>query len=322
MRQAGRYLPEYLAVRERASFWEMCTVPELTVEVTLQPVRRLGVDAAILFSDILVPLAAIGLDVEFRPAPAIAEPIRRREDLARLDTTAGDELFERIGQSIRILRRELEGKVPLIGFGGSPFTLATYAVGGGASRDHAELRALLFGDPETAHALLERMRDTVCASLTAQIEAGVQAIQLFDSWAGILSPDDYRTFALPYARQVLHSFKDSGVPRIYFAPGASSLLPEIAEVGAEAIGVDWRIALRDARRILGDRVAVQGNLDPGVLLGSRKGIVERTRAILEEGRGAKGHIVNLGHGILPETPVENAQVFVEAVQSAPPSLAT
>jgi uroporphyrinogen decarboxylase len=317
MRQAGRYLPEYRAVREKASFWDMCTIPELTTEVTLQPVRRLGVDAAILFSDILVPLQAIGLAVEFRPAPEIARPIRDGQDLRRLHPAGSDGLFERVASAIRLLRNELEGEVPLIGFGGAPFTLATYAVCGGSSRDHAEIRRLLFGDPVLAHQILGVMADAVRASLASQIAAGVQAIQLFDSWAGLLSPQDYRTFALPYARGVLDAFADAGVPRIYFAPGASGLLPEIAEVGAEVIGVDWRIGLTRARALLQDRVAVQGNLDPGVLLGDRRTVAERTRALLEEGTGAKGHIVNLGHGILPDTPVDNAQAFVNTVHGAP-----
>jgi uroporphyrinogen decarboxylase len=317
MRQAGRYLPEYREIRERASFWEMCTIPELTTEVTLQPVRRLGVDAAILFSDILVPLEAIGLRVEFRPAPEIARPIRSREDLHRLGPPEGRGLFNRVAAAIRLLRQELEGRVPLIGFGGAPFTLATYAVCGGSSRDHAEIRRLLFGDPALAQEVLRAMAEAVRASLASQIDAGVQAIQLFDSWAGLLSPEDYRRFALPYARSVLEAFANSGVPRIYFAPGAAGLLPEIAEVGADVIGVDWRIGLGRARVLLGDRVAVQGNLDPGILLGDPRMIEERTRALLEEGRGAKGHIMNLGHGILPETPVEGAQAFVDAVRGAP-----
>lgn len=317
MRQAGRYLPEYRAARERASFWEMCTTPELTAEVTLQPVRRLGVDAAILFSDILVPLQAIGLDVEFRPAPEIARPIRTREDLRRLHPEAGGGLFERVAAAIRLLRRELEGKVPLIGFGGAPFTLATYAVCGGSSRDHSDIRRLLFGDAALAHEILTTMSEAVRASLDSQVAAGVQAIQLFDSWAGLLSPQDYREFALPYAKGVLSAFADSRVPRVYFAPGAAALLPEIAEVGADVIGIDWRISLARARALLEDRLPVQGNLDPGILLGERRNVEERTRELLEEGRGARGHIVNLGHGILPDTPVENAQAFVDTVLAAP-----
>ncbi len=313
MRQAGRYLPEYLAVRERHSFWEMCTIPEVTVEVTLQPIRRFGLDAAILFSDILVPLAAMGLEVSFHPAPEIANPIRRAADVERLRPVTPEGILARVGEAIRILRGELEGKVPLIGFGGAPFTVATYAVCGGGSRNQGEMRAVLFGDPETAHRLLRRITDGIVAALSAQIEAGAQAIQLFDSWAGILSPDDYEEFALPYAREVLERIARPDLPRIYFAPGASAFLDRIASAGAEVTGVDWRIRLDTARRMLGDRCAVQGNLDPGVLLGKRETIMAKTRSVLDQASGAKGHVMNLGHGILPETPVANVEAFVEAV---------
>lgn len=313
MRQAGRYLPEYRRVRERHSFWEMCTIPEVTTEVTLQPVRRLGVDAAILFSDILVPLAAMGLSIEFHPAPEIENPVRSAADVERLTGVDGDASLARVADAIRLLRRELTGRIPLIGFGGAPFTLATYAVCGGGSRNQSEIRALLFGEPATAHRLLQKMTDGLVASLTMQIEAGVQVVQLFDSWAGILAREDYVEFALPYAREVLSRIGRPMLPRIYFAPGASTHLDLMAEVGAEVVGVDWRTSLSAARRALNDAVAVQGNLDPGVLLGSVEVIREKTRRVLDEGRGAKGHVMNLGHGILPETPVENALAFVEAV---------
>ncbi|MBD3162870.1 MAG: uroporphyrinogen decarboxylase [Candidatus Eisenbacteria bacterium] len=313
MRQAGRYLPEYRALKERHGFWELCTVPELTVEVTLQPIDRLGLDAAILFSDILVPLAAMGLEVEFRPGPVLPDPIRAASDLSRLGETEGCALYGRVAEAIGLLRRELDGKVPLIGFAGAPFTLATYAVEGGGSKSFSAIRALLFGDPATAHRLLERIAVAVLASLRAQIEAGVQAVQLFDSWAGLLGPDDYDRFARPYAERILGAIGDAGIPRIYFAPGASSCLERMRTLPVEAIGIDWRIPLGEARRRLEDRTVVQGNLDPGVLLGSREGIEERTAGILREARGAKGHVMNLGHGILPETPVENALAFVETV---------
>jgi uroporphyrinogen decarboxylase len=215
-----------------------------------------------------------------------------------------------------MLRRELSGRVPLIGFAGAPFTLATYAACGGGSRSQSEIRTMMFGAPKLAHGLLRRLTDAVIASLRSQIAAGVQAIQLFDSWAGILSAEDYEAFALPYAREVLVAVKsaDPSIPRIYFAPGASSLLDRIGTVGAEVTGIDWRIPLSRAREILGDRTAVQGNLDPGVLLGSPEVIEEKVVRILAEARGARGHVMNLGHGILPETPVENAAAFVEAVR--------
>jgi uroporphyrinogen decarboxylase len=314
MRQAGRYLPEYMKVREKYSFWEICTIPEVTSEVTLQPLRRLGVDAAILFSDILVPLAAMGLDIDFHPAPEIGNPIRHASDIDRLHLPEPEGLLARVADGVRLIRQELESSVPLIGFGGAPFTLATYAVCGGGSKNHAEIRSMLFGDREAAHRLLRKITDGLVLSLTSQIEAGAQAVQLFDSWAGLLGPEDYAEFALPYARDVLARIAGSGVPRIYFAPGASSLLGSAAGVGAEVIGVDWRISLAEARRVLGDRFAVQGNMDPGVLLGSPAAIEQRVVRILGEAAGAKGHVMNLGHGILPETPVENAIAFVDAVR--------
>jgi len=314
MRQAGRYLPEYLAVREQRSFWEMCTIPEVTTEVTLQPIRRLGVDAAILFSDILVPLAAAGIEVDFTPAPVIRNPVRSAADIEALRPVEGSPLLGKVQAAVRMLRRELAGTVPLIGFAGAPFTLATYAVCGGGSKNQSEFRAMLFGNRAAAHRLLERMTEAVIASLSGQIEAGAQAVQLFDSWAGILGGEDYEEFALPHARRVLEQVERPGVPRIYFAPGAATHLDRMRSLPAEVIGIDWRIPLDRARRALEDRFAVQGNLDPGVLLGSPETIAEKTRAILEQARGAKGHVMNLGHGILPQTPVENAVAFVEAVR--------
>jgi uroporphyrinogen decarboxylase len=313
MRQAGRYLPEYRALREQHDFWEMCTTPELAAEITLQPIRRLGVDAAILFSDILVPLAAMGMDVKFTPAPEIDDPIRSASDVDRLGDAAGSDMLERVAQAVRLLRKELDQLVPLIGFGGAPFTVATYAVEGGGSKQHAALRAMLFGSPAAAHRLLQKLTDAVVASLQSQIEAGVQAVQLFDSWAGRLSPIDYETFALPYARQVFERIPASDIPRIYFAPGASPCLASMKDVGASVIGIDWQIPLSRAREVLEDRLAVQGNLDPGVLLGTPALIQKRTQMILEQARGARGHVMNLGHGILPQTPVENTEAFVQAV---------
>ncbi len=316
MRQAGRYLPEYRAVREKHTFWEMCTIPELCTEVSLQPVRRIGVDAAILFSDILVPLVAMGMEIDFTPAPVMARTLRTEADIESLRPPDDSPVLARVTDGVRMLRRELQGEVPLIGFAGAPFTLATYAVCGGGSRNQSEMRALLFGNPGLAHRLLGRLTDTVVASLRSQIAAGAQAVQLFDSWAGVLSAEDYEVFALRYAREALARVReiDPSVPRIYFAPGASTLLDRIGTVGADVTGVDWRIPLARAREVLGDRTAVQGNLDPGVLLGNQAVIEEKVARIVDEARGAKGHIMNLGHGILPETPVENAAYFVEAVR--------
>jgi uroporphyrinogen decarboxylase len=287
MRQAGRYLPEYQELRRKHTFWEMCTIPELTTEVTLQPIRRLGVDAAILFSDILVPLAAMGMEVQFHPAPEIPEPVRSASDIDRLASGEESSITDRVTDAVRMLRRELDGTVPLIGFAGAPFTLAAYAVCGGGSRNQAELRAMLFSDPALVHRLLRKLTDAIVHSLRRQIEAGAQAVQLFDSWAGVLSREDYESFALPYARETLERAAVAGVPTVYFAPGGSTHLERIAEAGADMIGVDWRIPLARAREILGDRFAVQGNLDPGILLGNIETIEARTRAILEEARAPR-----------------------------------
>jgi uroporphyrinogen decarboxylase len=316
MRQAGRYLPEYRAVREKHSFWQMCTVPELCTEVTLQPVDRIGVDAAILFSDILVPLVAMGMEIDFTPAPVMARTLSTDADVKSLRPADDSPVLAQVAAGVRMLRRELDGRVPLIGFAGAPFTLATYAVCGGGSRAQSEMRQIIFGNPTLAHRLLSRLTDAVVVSLRSQIAAGAQAVQLFDSWAGVLSAEDYEVFALPYAREVLARVRevDASIPRIYFAPGASAILDRIGTVGADVTGVDWRIPLARAREILADRTAVQGNLDPGVLLGSAAVIEEKVVRILAEARGAKGHVMNLGHGILPETPVESAAAFVEAVR--------
>ncbi len=317
MRQAGRYLPEYQAVRAERSFWEMCTIPEVTAEVTLQPLRRLGIDAAILFSDILIPLVAMGMDVRFHPAPEIASPLRTAADVDRLHPVDPAGVYAKVAEAVRLIRRELEGGVPLIGFAGAPFTVATYAVCGGGSRSQAEIRALLYADPATAHRLLQRVADAVIASLESQYEAGVQAIQLFDSWAGILSREEYLEFARPYAALVLERLARTELPRIYFAPGAMTHLDAIAgAIPAEVIGIDWRIPLGAAAKIVGGRASLQGNLDPAALLGPPATIRAKTRRIIEEGRLARGHIMNLGHGILPETPVENARAFVDAVKES------
>jgi uroporphyrinogen decarboxylase len=315
MRQAGRYLPEYQAVRSRRSFWEMCTIPEVTTEVTLQPVRRLGVDAAILFSDILVPLVAMGMEVRFHPAPEITAPLRNAADVARLHVADPGGVYASVAEAVRLIRRALDGEVPLIGFAGAPFTVATYAVCGGGSRNQAEIRALLFSDPATAHRLLHAVADAVIASLEIQCESGAQAVQLFDSWAGILSREEYIEFARPYAIQVLERIERAGLPRIYFAPGAMTHLEAIAgSIPAEALGIDWRMPLREAAKIVDGRAALQGNLDPAVLLGTSATIRAKTRGVIDEGRSGRGHIMNLGHGILPETPVENAQIFVDAAK--------
>jgi uroporphyrinogen decarboxylase len=314
MRQAGRYLPEYRAVREKADFLTVCHTPELATEVTLQPIERLGVDAAILFSDILTLAEALGFDMRFEPGPVLSEPVRSAADVRRMKTEQPEERLTFVYDSIRLIRRELDGRVPLIGFAAAPFTLAVYLVEGGGSKSFSEIKRLIFGDPPTAHLLMEKLADATTRHLRAQVDAGAQAIQLFDTWAGLLAPAEYREFDLRHTREVLNRLRDCGVPRIYFALNSNHLFDEIRECGADVIGVDWRTPLDRASERLGDRFALQGNLDPCVLLSPPDVIAGRAREILDRASGLPGHVFNLGHGILPGTPVEHAQALVRVVQ--------
>jgi uroporphyrinogen decarboxylase len=331
MRQAGRYLPEYRAVRERYDFLTCCRTPELACEITLQPVARLGVDAAILFSDILVPLPGMGVQVEFTPAPQLAQPLRREADVASLRVPDAREATPYVLEAVRLIRRQLGGRVPLIGFAGAPFTMATYLVEGGGSRSFSAIKGLLFSEPRTAHRLLGVCADTVASYLGEQVKAGAQAAMLFDTWAGLLAPDDIRTFVLPYATRVLAAVRAAaadagaaGVPLIYYAGEAAGWLESCADMGADVIGLDWRLDLEAARARVGAGVALQGNLDPSVLLGPRRFIRQRTLDVLRAASGltgdrarpgpAVGHIFNLGHGILPQTPPDHARVLVDSVR--------
>lgn len=324
MRQAGRFLPEYRELRAKVDFLTSCRTPDIACELTLQPVRRLGVDAAILFSDILIPLPGMGVPVAFDPGPRIGEPVRSRATIERLRVPDAREATPYVMEAVRLLRRELPADVPLIGFAGSPFTVATYLVEGGGSKSFEQIKTLLFAEPELAHLLLAKCADTIASYLVEQIRAGAQAAMLFDTWAGILSPADYRTFSLPYARRVFEAVgrTDSQVPRIYYAGESAGWLEAAAEVGAEVVGIDWRMSLAAARRRLGAGIAVQGNLDPAVLLGPRSLIESRAREVLAEAAagdgvaasgGATGHIFNLGHGILPPTNPDHAQFLVDTV---------
>lgn len=312
MRQAGRYLPEYRRVRAGASFEEMCKKPELAVEVTLQPIRRFGCDAAILFSDILVPLEPMGapFHIEEKVGPVIERPVRSREDIARLRLFEPEEL-DFVLEAIRILRRELS--VPLIGFAGAPFTLASYLVEGGSSKNFLKIKSLLYQDPEGADQLLGLLSKAIGRYLVAQVKAGAQAVQLFDSWAGQLSPDDYETFALPYARRIVEKVRPEGVPIIYFCKGGSAYLDLCQKVGADVVGLDYCTRLDRARALLGD-VAVQGNLDPCGLFLPRERLIAAARGIIRQNAGRKGHIFNLGHGVLPPTDPDQVAALVEAVQ--------
>ncbi|MBC9005739.1 uroporphyrinogen decarboxylase [Micromonospora aurantiaca] len=304
MRQAGRSLPEYREIRANVPMLESCRRPDLVTEITLQPVRRHGVDAAILFSDIVVPVAAAGIDLDIVPGtgPVVAEPVRTAADVERI-TPIGRDDVSYVDEAVRRLVVEL-GDTPLIGFAGAPFTLASYLVEGGPSRTHAKTKALMYGDPELWHALCARLAEVTLAFLQVQIDAGVSAVQLFDSWAGALSEADYRRFVLPHSTYVLGGLADAGVPRIHFGVGTGELLGAMGEAGADVVGVDWRTPLDVATGRIGPDKAVQGNLDPTVLLAGWPVVEAEVRRIVEQGRAAPGHVFNLGHGVLPETDPE------------------
>ncbi len=313
MRQAGRYLPEYQAVRAEVDFLTLCKTPELAAKVTLQPVEKLGVDAAILFSDILIPVEAMGMHLEFsdRKGPVLGDPVRTKSGVDRLVIPDTEDSMPFVLEAIRILRAELN--VPLIGFSGAPFTLATYMIEGGSSKNFLNTKRMMFQNPGLFGLFMEKITATVISYLTAQIRAGAQAVQLFDTWAGVLAAGDYKEFVLPYVKKAVAELKKEGVPVVYFVNECASLLREIKKTLADVIGVDWRIDLKDAVKGLGKKVAVQGNLDPCALFLPRERMEDKVKEILWKGEFAKGHIFNLGHGILPESPVENAMALVEAV---------
>jgi uroporphyrinogen decarboxylase len=304
MRQAGRYLPEYRAIRSKLSLLEICQRPEIACEVTVQPVERLGVDAAILFADILLPFEPLGLGLSFRrgEGPVIERPVRKAEDVRRLRELDPQSDLGYVMETIRLARRELGDRAPLIGFAGAPFTLASYAIEGGSSRNFVLTKTLMYSDPGTWHALMDKLAAAVGRYLACQIEAGAQALQLFDSWAGALSPDDYRRYALPHTAKAIRLARvaNRNVPIIHFGTGTSTLLESMAEAGGEVMGIDWRIPLDQARSRLPDK-AIQGNLDPCALLGSREELESQVREIVRRANGRPGHIFNLGHGVLPQT---------------------
>lgn len=317
MRQAGRYMKEYREIRKKYDFLTMCKTPEIAAEVTLQPVNKLGVDAAILFSDILVLTEAMGVPLEFEESkgPILGFTVRDNEAVDKLVIPDPYETVPFVMDAIKILRKELEGRVPLIGFSGAPFTLASYMVEGKTSKQFIEIKSLMFKEPELAHKLFNKVSKAVTLYLQAQIDAGAQVVQIFDSWAGCLSPHDFKEFIVPYVRQIIRELKNKNdkVPVIYFAQGNPAILELAKQTEADVIGVDWRIELDKARQILGDNVAVQGNLDPLALFLPHKELKERIREVLDQAGGKVGHIFNLGHGITPPTPVGNAQLLVETV---------
>jgi uroporphyrinogen decarboxylase len=315
MRQAGRALPEYRAARVGVSMLEACMRPELIVEITLQPVRRYGVDAAILFSDIVLPLKALGVDLDIVTGvgPVIAAPIRSMTDVEAVpgfDPTAFDFARDAVAQLVREL-----GQTPLIGFAGAPYTLASYLIEGGPSRDHAKTKALMHAEPDVWHALLTKLADVSGGFLREQVAAGAAAVQLFDSWAGGLTPDDYRRFALPYSATCLDAVADLGVPRIHFGVATGEILADMATAGVEVVGVDWRVPLDRAVSRIQQGQGVQGNLDPAALLGPWEAVEAAALDIVHRGRAAAGHIFNLGHGVLPETDPDVVSRLVDLIRS-------
>ncbi len=313
MRQAGRYLPEYRALREKVDFLTLCRTPELAVEASLQPIRRFGLDAAIIFSDILVPLEAMGVEIDFDPGPKIARPVRTRADVDALVLRPAAEATAYVGRAVALLRRELDGRTPVIGFCGAPFTLAAYLVEGRGKEGFGGVKSLMAREPATFVLLLEKLADQMADYLNLQIASGAQAVQVFDSWAGLLSPEDYRAYVLPALQRLVRGVKREGVPIVYFAVAGGHLLEDSLAIGADVLGLCWRTPLADARRRTGGRVALQGNLDPHLLFAPPEVVRARARAVLESAGDAPGHIMNLGHGILPDTPIASVEALVETV---------
>ncbi len=313
MRQAGRSLAEYRALRRRMGMFELIRSPEVAAEVTMQPVRRLGVDAAILFSDIVVPVAALGIGLELKAGvgPLIDEPFRGPADLARLRPLEPETDIPYVLDTVRLLVKDLD--VPLIGFAGAPYTLASYLIEGGPSKTYARTKALMYSEPAAWVQLLDALADVVIASLRAQVEAGASAVQLFDSWAGTLNPVDYRRSVLPASRRIFEALVDLNVPRIHFGVGTGELLELMAEAGADVVGVDWRVPLDRARARLGPAVAVQGNLDPAACLAPWDVVQAKVLDVVERNDGQPGHVFNLGHGVLPETSPDTLKRIVDLV---------
>lgn len=316
MRQAGRYLPEYRAVRAGIDFLTLCKTIDLAVEVSLQPYHILDTDAVIMFSDILIPVEAMGQEVQLteQKGPQLPSPIRTREQVERLAVPDPVEKTGFVMEIIKTLRRELDGRVPLIGFAGAPWTLAAYMVEGGGSKNYAQVKRMMFAEPATLHALLDKIADTVILYLNAQIEAGAQVIQLFDSWAGELAPEDYDQFALRYEQKIFESLDRDAAPAILYINGSGNFLEKMARSGAHTLSIDWRTDFEGARSRVGARLTLQGNLDPCVLLSTPEIVTAKARELIQKGGGHR-HILNLGHGILPMTPVENARAFIQAAKT-------
>jgi uroporphyrinogen decarboxylase len=318
MRQAGRYMPEYRALRKRYSLLQICNEPELAVAVTLQPVDAFEIDAAILFSDLLLPFSPMGLHFDFvkGEGPAVENPVRSAYDVDRIRSFEPRQDLANVLATIRVLRHELDGRVPLIGFGGAPFTLAAYAIEGGPSTTYARTKTFMYAQPDAWHRLCSRFADTMARYLAAQVEAGVQALQIFDSWAGALGRNDYREFVMPHTKRIFDALADTSVPLIHFGVGATAILRDMAEAGGDVIGLDWRLPLDEAWTLVGPDRGVQGNLDPTLLLGPGDRLLSAADDVLRRAGGRKGHVFNLGHGILPNTPVEQVQALARHVHEA------
>lgn len=315
MRQAGRYMEEYRALRQKYPLLEICRIPELAAEVTFQPIRRFELDAAIIFADILLPLPGLGLDFEFAKGhgPVVHSPITRLSDVERLRTFDPNEELDNVLKAIQIVRSELSSDLALIGFAGGPFTIASYMVEGGSSRHFDKAKTFMYAEERAWHQLMEKVSRVTADYLRAQVKAGADAIQLFDSWVGCLGPDDYQRFVMPYSRFIFQQLESLNVPMIHFGTDTSTLLPLMKEAGGTVIGVDWRSRIGDVRRLLGPETPLQGNLDPIALLGPPELLLEKVDDILTQMRGQPGHIFNLGHGILPKTPVESIDLVVNRI---------
>ncbi len=317
MRQAGRYLSEYREVREKAgSFLKLCMNPELAAEVSIQPLDIIGVDAVIMFSDILTPLIGIGTELDFVPGPVISNPVRTGSDINNLKPFNPEESTAYVGAILKLIRKQIEGRAPVIGFAGAPFTLACYLVEGGNTKLFSKTIQLFFDQPELAHQLMDKLSVLTIDYLNYQIENGAQMVQLFDTWAGILSPEDFKQYILPYITRIFDSLdKKNEVPRVYYVNGSSHLLPQMATCGADVIGLDWRTDIGRVKQQIGDKVALQGNIDPNILFCSKEIIQQRTKQILDKFGSDSGHIFNLGHGIDKSVNPEHLKAMVETVKT-------
>ena len=314
MRQAGRYMAEYQRIRAKHSILDVCKIPDLAAEVTLQPIERFDLDAAIIFADILLPLEPMGLQLTFKEdvGPVIFNPVRHEDDVTRLRQIAPD-AFRFSFDAVNLTKKALNGRVPLIGFAGAPFTLASYAIEGGSSRNYLNTKQMMFRRPDQWHALLRKLSDVIVVYLENQIRAGVDVVQIFDSWVGCLAPADYSEYVLPHVKSVIDRLKPQGIPIIYFGTGTSTLLPLMRTAGSDVLGLDWHVDLDEAWARVGFDLAVQGNLDPVVLFATLPEIERRIKDILNKAGNRAGHIFNLGHGILPKTPVEHVEAAIEFV---------